>query len=157
MICYAFYDNLPTPDTGEGRITYLGEQLRRQLSQKLGNTAEYALSLLCVNRCFDPHHDVLPEMIKRLQNAATIVVMLSQNYLESYQAHALNQELSQFFQTCANSSSLFIVELDRFQQENLPLELCSVQRYSLVNDFSGMSSLYELGCELTGKLYQFSK
>jgi hypothetical protein len=128
FVSYAHVDNQPLPGTGEGWVTEFIAALKTRLGQKLGRADAYSLWM-------DPqlkgHAPLTGELVAKVQNSATLVMLLSPGYLHS---EWCQRECSLFLEVAPpDSGRLFIVELEPVDERPAALQHLVGYRFWTLN------------------------
>jgi len=169
FVSYAHVDNQPFAGADKGWVTTLIKDLKNFLGKKLGRSDAYSLWLDDELR---GNTAATPDTLKQLENAATLILILSPGYLTSNWCHL---ELNTFLDKVGKDSGrVFVVEHDVVEERHT--ELSDLRGYPFwVRDDTGKyrilampkpkpetepeyyQILDNLACELTDKLKALKK
>jgi nucleotide-binding universal stress UspA family protein len=79
FVSYAHLDNIPLSPGELGWVDELAEKLQTEVSQRLG-TKDFCL---WIDRSLDGNHPITPDIVKAIQQSATLLVIMSPGYLNS--------------------------------------------------------------------------
>jgi len=169
FVSYAHVDNQPFAGANKGWVTTLIKDLKNFLGKKLGRSDAYSLWL---DNELRGNTAATPDALKQLENAATLILILSPGYLASNWCHL---ELNTFLAKVGKDSGrVFVVEHDLVEERHI--ELSDLRGYPFwVRDDAGKSRILavpkpkpetepeyyqvldNLACELTDKLKALKK
>jgi hypothetical protein len=116
FVSYAHVDNQPFAGADKGWVTTLIKDLKNFLGKKLGRSDAYSLWL---DNELRGNTAATPDTLKQLENAATLIVILSPGYLESKWC---NLELNTFLAKVGKDSGrVFVVEHDVVEERHAEL------------------------------------
>lgn len=123
FISYAQIDNQPLSGAEQGWVTTLKSNLERLLAIRLGSREVS----LWTDHNLAGNAPLTPEILGKLRETATLLVVLSRGYLNS---EWCRREREAFLRERSGADSrLFVVELDRIEQNERPPELCDLLGY----------------------------
>ena len=121
FVSYAPVDNEPFAGADRGWVTTLIHNLKIALGRKLGNSDAFSL---WINDQLRGNIAATPDVIERLENSATLVLISSAAYFQSEQCQS---ELTFFVSLVGQSSGrVFVIEIDNVET---PPELSDLRGY----------------------------
>lgn len=158
LVSYVFQDNKPASSSDDGWVTQFAEKLRNQMDQKLGGSDRYALCLVCLDQQMDGRSEITPEIVDRLRAAATLVIILSRSYVESYIYQQKRNDIARIIEErTRRHSNVFLIEPDQLEDEDHLPEFCGLQSYQFLDAYSYTTRLHDLSCDLTDKLQKLQR
>ncbi len=153
LVSYAFRDNKPVSGSDDGWVTKFVETLKNQMNQKLGGSDRYALGVVCLDQQVDGRSEITPEAVNRLRSAATLVIILSQNYVNSYSDQQLRNDIASLIKERTHLySNVFLIEPDQLEDKDHLPEFCGLQSYPFLDEYGYTTRLHDLSCDLIDKL-----
>jgi hypothetical protein len=126
-VSYARTDDQPPSGETEGWVTTLVKKLKNLLVQKLSCEEAYSLK---IDYSLNGNAQVTSEIIDTIQQTAFLLVILSRDYLASdWCQRERNNFLRMIEKFVRDGSRVFIIELDRLEDKNLPPEFTEVLDY----------------------------
>ena len=127
FISYAHVDNAPLFGAEQGWVSDLVSDLRNLLAQKMGRADAFSMWWDKID--LRGNHEITPEISAKVNNSATLLLVLSPGYLESKWC---KQEMELFFRKLGGKpqGQVFVVEMqvpDEDQSE--PDELSDIKGY----------------------------
>ncbi|MCP4397573.1 MAG: hypothetical protein GY801_09780 [bacterium] len=158
IVLYAFRENKPTTDSEDGLVTKFVKSLRKKLSRTFDGTDRYSLCTVCLDGQVDENSELESALVEKLRGAATLLVILSQNYVDAYLLHNMRNELVALFEKRSGlDSTVFVIETHSVQAEERPPELCGLPGFPYVEGYGYASMIHELSCELADRLHALKR
>jgi hypothetical protein len=127
FVSYAHVDNQPFPGTKEGWVTTLVKGLRRGLSQKLGRGDIFEL---WIDHNLSRNVNITTQILETLEQTATLLVILSPAYIASDWCQKEKDTFLNFVEERVRlGSGIFIVERDKFEDDQRPTEFRELLGY----------------------------
>jgi len=127
FINYAHVDNEPTPGANEGWVSSLAKGLKNLLAKKLGRSDAFSLWM---DYRLSPHKPITSEIMKTIEQAAILIVILSPGYLASeWCRRERNTFLKMIGERPRSEARVFIVERDKIEERDRPDEFKELLGY----------------------------
>ena len=124
FISFAHNDNLPVSGEEKGWITHFINNLRNEVSRKMGRVEDYQLWM---DFCLKGSDEITPEIDKQLGETYALIILLSSSWLAS---EWCQRELKIFSRHLKHTTGrIFVVELDRISTEEKPAILHDLLTY----------------------------
>ena len=127
FVSYAQVDDLTGSDDEDGWVSALIKKLKNRLAQLLGRQDNFSL---WYDHQLRHHVSLTPEIMGTLERSATLVVILSQGYLESeWCTRERDTFLKLVEERHRNDGRVFVVERDKFEREGRPRQFGDLLGY----------------------------
>ncbi len=127
FISYAHVDNEPAPGAQDGWVSTLVKGLRLLLARKLGRADCFSLWM---DYRLPANTPITPELVQTIEQSAALVLILSPGYLASeWCQRERNAFLQMTKQRDGAGMRVFVVEMDRIEDDERPHEIKDLLGY----------------------------